>query len=67
MKKKFWMLYAEGGRAPSFVHDSFESAEKEAKRLAAESNLRIYILEAVKSVKKIVPEIQYSIEDCTVD
>lgn len=32
--KKIWLVFNQNGRAPHFVHESFEAAKKEAKRLA---------------------------------
>lgn len=50
-QKKFWMVYLEGQRPPQYKHGTYESALKEAKRLAKEHDLRAYILETVKTVE----------------
>lgn len=34
MKARFWMVYGEGQGAPTYKHDSKQSAEEEAQRLA---------------------------------
>lgn len=44
---KFWMLYAEGGNAPTAEHQTYESAKAEAERLAEKLGRKIYVLEAV--------------------
>ena len=35
-KKQFYMVYLEEGRTPVYKHESYESALKEARRLAKE-------------------------------
>lgn len=56
---KFWMLYAEGGHAPTFRHGSKESAKEEAERLAKlKPGTRVHVLEAVASCVK--EEVQWS-------
>ena len=44
MKQTFWMIYVEGGNAPTYKHTSYESALAEAKRLAEITQKPTYIL-----------------------
>lgn len=44
---KFWMLYVEGGNAPTFAHRTIASARAEAERLAEKLGKKVYVLEAV--------------------
>lgn len=46
------MLYAEGGTASTFRHDTKEGAKREAERLAVQTGKRVYVLEAVASCVK---------------
>lgn len=48
----FWMLYVEGGGAPTFRHDTPDGAKREAERLAVQTGKRVYVLEAVASCVK---------------
>ena len=50
-EKKFWMVYLEGQKPPQYKHGSYESALKEAKRLAQTYDKEEYILETTKTVK----------------
>ncbi len=50
-EKKFWMVYLEDQRAPQYKHASYDSALKEAKRLAEQHDKPAYILQAVHVVK----------------
>lgn len=53
MKQKvFYMIYVEGGNSPTYKHDSYESASKEAYRLAGTTGKEVFILSAVASCKK---------------
>lgn len=45
--KIFWMLYAEGGSAPSAKHMTVEEMEKECERIARQSGKKVYILKTV--------------------
>lgn len=48
--QKFWMVYKEmGGGGPTRKHDTLESAQNEAARLATEQGHRFVVLEAVKA------------------
>jgi hypothetical protein len=48
---KFWYVFRVGGRAPSFRHNDYASAEREAQRLCSENGWGEYlILEAVASI-----------------
>lgn len=49
-KKGFFMVYLQGRRTPTYCHESMESAEREAKRLAMEYGNTAYVLATVKSV-----------------
>jgi len=64
MIKKFWMVWNPAGRAPTRLHPTKESAEKEAVRLAREDRFQrggpFYVLEAVERVQLDLP-IEYSV------
>lgn len=51
MNKKFYVIYVEGKCSPIVKHDSYEDVLEEAKRLATKTNLKVYILEAIKKVE----------------
>lgn len=46
--KVFYMVFVEGGGAPTVKHDSEHEAEKEAARLANKLNRPAFILEATQ-------------------
>lgn len=48
-KSGFFMVYVEGGRGPSYVHEDLCSAEEEAKRLALLTGRETYVLASYKS------------------
>lgn len=50
-KKQFYMVYLEEGRTPVFKHESYESALKEARRLAKEHERKAYVLGTITSVE----------------
>lgn len=56
----FYMVFVEGCATPACKHDSLDSAEKEAKRLATLLKKKVYVLCTIKSVE----DTQYKIEDC---
>lgn len=43
------MVFMEGGNTPSFKHQTYESAEIEAKRLAKQFNRKTFVLVSVSS------------------
>lgn len=50
MDNNFWMVYVEGRSASTYKHSTFESAQREAKRLANLSEIKgakVYVLKAV--------------------
>lgn len=52
-RKKFWMIYGVGQRAPTMRHESFDLAHSEAKRLARNNpGIEFVVLEAVAAVFK---------------
>jgi hypothetical protein len=52
----FWMVYGDGQGSPRVMHDSFESAQREARRLAAHHHgIRFYVLHAVGFAKHTDP------------
>lgn len=63
-KRKFWMLYAEGGGAPSHKHEDYMAAMLEAKRIMSDDRwkgARIYVLEATGMVEaKITKEFMHT-------
>jgi hypothetical protein len=47
-----YMVFVEGGKTPKKIHDSYDSAEKEAKRLSAkEIGCNVFVVEIVKTFK----------------
>lgn len=52
-KNAFYMVYLEHGRGSTYKHETFESAEAEAKRLSREYGRKAYVLATVKSYEKI--------------
>lgn len=44
---KFWMVFADGGHAPTKQHLSQAEAEAEAQRIARKNRRAAYVLEAV--------------------
>ena len=50
-ERKFWMVYLEGQRPPQYKHGSYDSALREAKRLAQTYEKKAYILETTKTVE----------------
>ena len=56
----FYMVFVEGCATPACKHESLDSAEKEAKRLATLLKMKAYVLCTIKSVE----DTQYKIEDC---
>lgn len=59
----FYMVFVEGCATPACKHDSLDSAEKEAKRLATLLKKKAYVLCTIKSVE----DTQCKIEDCRPD
>lgn len=59
----FYMVFVEGCATPACKHDSLDSAEKEAKRLATLLKKKAYVLCTIKSVE----DTQYKIEDFPAD
>ncbi|MBO4550860.1 MAG: hypothetical protein J5733_09030 [Bacteroidaceae bacterium] len=51
MDETFFMLYVEGGGAPTYKHLNYPTALAEAKRLAAKTEQPVYILEAHSKVE----------------
>ena len=45
----FFMVFLEGERTPTYKHDTLESAENEAKRLAKLHGKKAFVLVTVKS------------------
>lgn len=54
-EKEEFMIFVQGGNAPSVVHETWESAEKEAIRLAGLPNNRHQKVFVVKVVDVLVP------------
>lgn len=52
MKKEtgFYMIYLQGGGAPTYRHMNYHTALQEAKRLASLTDRKAYILKSHKSV-----------------
>lgn len=52
--EKFWVVWQPESGAPTYRHDSLESAQREAERLAEASQTReFYVLEAMSVSKKV--------------
>ena len=56
--KTYYMVYVEGQSSTTYKHNSLESAEKEAKRLAKQLDKKAYVLCTIKSF-----EVNHFIED----
>lgn len=52
METGFYMLYAEGGGAPTYKHGTLSLAEEEAKRLAIKTGKEIFVLATVAKFKE---------------
>lgn len=61
-RSDFWMLYAEGGGAPTQKHDDFRVARSEAVRIVSSNRsvARVYILHADAVVEREAPPIRLS-------
>lgn len=57
----FYMLYVEGGGAPTHQHRSPENAKQEAERLARQTGRRVHVLKSVASCLKT--DVQWSQPD----
>jgi hypothetical protein len=60
MKDRFYMIYVEDGNNPFVKHETLESAEKEAKRLAEKTKKKTWVLCTLKSYEVI----QFQEKDC---
>lgn len=57
--KEGYMLFVDGGNAPTFIHDDINSATTEAKRLHAVTNKKVRILKMIGVVETIeVPVVE---------
>ncbi|MDX1504642.1 MAG: hypothetical protein R3221_02935 [Spongiibacter sp.] len=64
MKKKFWAVWREnGGGAPQKRHESMDSAQKEAARLARQEGDRYFVLEVVGIVAPVEIPVEYTAID----
>lgn len=45
------MIYVEGKNSPTIKHESYNSAIREAERLARETGYKVYVLEAIQKVE----------------
>ena len=54
----FYMVYREGGHPPAAKHFTYESAEREATRIARKHGVKTYILKAVTLIKVKEPPIE---------
>ena len=52
------MLYAQNGGIPFYIHDTYESALQESKRLADKLDRPIFILQARQKVEKVKHSIE---------
>lgn len=54
----FWMVWREGGGAPTYPHDSYKAASAEAERLArTQPGAKFTVLEAVSSHRAVSMEV----------
>lgn len=51
-QQPFYMIYVEGAGSPTYKHETIESAQYEAKRLADTTEKKVYILCSVCSVER---------------
>jgi hypothetical protein len=51
MKQEIFAVMVLGKQAPSVTHDSYESAEREAKRLCEQTKQTVYVLKAVTKIE----------------
>ena len=51
MDNGFFMVFVEGGNAPTVQHDNLKEAEEEAKRLADKCGKKVSILESVSIIE----------------
>jgi len=58
--KPFYMVFVEGQNQPTYKHESLESAEIEAKRLAKLTDKKAYVLCSIKSFEVN----HFKVEDC---
>lgn len=49
--KPFYFVYVDGQKMPEFKHDNYESASKEAERLAEKTDKRVYIMQSIEVVE----------------
>lgn len=58
-RSDFWMLYAEGGGAPTTKHHEFRAAQAEAERIVGSNRnvARVYVLHADAVVERDAPPI----------
>lgn len=61
--KPFFMVYVEGQSSPTYKHESLNSAETEAKRLAKMLDRKAYVLCSIKSFEVN----HFVVEDCRPD
>ena len=60
MMQKFWAVWRlNGGGAPNKRHDTLESAQSEASRLAGQSNEPYYVLEVIGAVVPVHTPIEW--------
>ena len=58
---QFYMCYVQGGNSPTREHETYESAVKEANRLALQNsakNLKVYVLKPVAIVELETPPLK---------
>lgn len=61
MAQKFWAVWKEnGGGAPQKRHESFESAQTEAARLARQEGQRYFVLEVIGIVAPVEIPVNYT-------
>lgn len=58
MEKQFFMIYMEGGGAPTFKHGTEVEANNEAKRLTERFGRKTYVLSAIRSFEMKVNELK---------
>lgn len=59
-EKTFYMVFLENGGAPSYKHETLQSAETEAKRLSKVHSRKAFVLCTIKSFELV----EFKVEDC---
>ncbi len=61
--EKFWMVYLDGGGAPTATHNDIDQAKREAERLARKYGKRAFVLESKLAVELETPPVKWTDTD----